>query len=125
MKLSTVAVAVAVGVVNGAWAAVAGVYWTQFFGAPGGPNAALVALGLLILISSVASLIGPPDALYAPAAFSLIEILGIAVFGTDTGADFAISALLAAATIALAFFGTRKKTFVPEEDHPLNLPVFG
>ena len=123
MKLRTLAAAV--GIVNGAWAAAAGVLWSQVFGVSGGPNPGLIALGLLIAISSAASLIGPPDALYGPVAFSLFEILGIAVFATDVGSAFDLSLVLAVATMALAFFAARRKSFVPEEDHPLNLPVFG
>jgi hypothetical protein len=123
LKLRTVAAAV--GVINGAWAAGAAVYWSQLFGVSGGPNPALAALGLLIAFSSLAGLIGPPDALYGPIAFSLVEILGIAAFATDVGSAFDLSLVLAVATIALSFFAARKKTFVPEEDHPLNLPVFG
>lgn len=123
MKLRSVAIAV--GIVNGAWAAAAGVYWAQVFGVSGGPNPGLIALGLLILISSAASMIGPPDALYGPVIFSFIEIMGIAVFVTDVGSVFDLSLVLAVATMVLAFLGARKKSFVREEDHPLNLPVFG
>ena len=127
MKLGVIAGAV--GVINGAWATAAGALWTSLFGLTGdhgtGSSALMIALGLLIIISSAATFVGPPQALYAPAAFSLIAFLGIATSGADSGGAFYLSALLAVVSIVLDILGARKKVYVPEEDHPLNLPVFG
>ena len=127
MKLG--AFASAVGIVDGLWTLVAGIYWTQLFAAAGehgtGSNPGTMALGILIVVASAGCLVGPAEGLYGLVALAFVEVLGIAVFATDTGAAFYFTAVLGVATMALAYLGARKKTFVPEEDHPLNLPVFG
>ena len=123
-------VAAAVSLVNGVWTAAAGAYWSHAFGASTrlntGENPILLVLGVLILLDSLVCFLGPLEAFYASAALSFVSIVGIASWGAPLASGgFLVSAILAAATIGLTIQGARRKTVVPEEDHPLNLPVFG
>ena len=89
-------------------------------------NAVLLALGVILLLDSVACYVGWTEALYASAALSFLIVLDIAIGGAQFAtAGFAGSLLLGLLTMALDILAARRKLFIPEEDHPLNLPVFG
>jgi hypothetical protein len=130
LKLKTVASAVSL--VNGAWLVAAGAYWLQVFSFPQlglGPqseNWIVLALGVILALDSAFCYLGWVEALYASAAISALGVMGIAIGGVElTTLAFAFSALIGLLTIALDILAARRKVFIPEEDHPLNLPVFG
>ena len=89
-------------------------------------NLALIALGVVLLLDSIACYVGWTEAMYASAAVSLLIVLDIAIEGVQLASlAFAGSLLLGVVAIAVDILAARRKLFIPEEDHPLNLPVFG
>ena len=132
MKLGTVAAAVSA--VNGFWLIVAGLFWNQAFSfinptaqtIPSSDNLVLSLLGAIILLDSIVCFLGWSKAFYVSAAASVLGILGVAAGGVQLASpSFVVSALLCLLTAVLDVVAARRKTFVPEADHPLNLPVFG
>jgi hypothetical protein len=130
LKLRTVAAAVSL--VNGAWTVAAGAYWSHVFQfqqvspTMGPENVALLILGIVLLLDSLACFFGLNQALYVSAAISLLSILDIAAGGVQlSGLAFIASGTLSAITIALDVVGARRRVIVLEKDHPLNMPVFG
>lgn len=140
MKLRTAVSAISL--VNGAWIIYAGWLWrgTFFFPIPtpeGSPeiatsmNPELLGLGVVLILVSLVCFLDWTKAFYASAVLSALGILDIVAAGPSPGsAEFEVGAVLLSVslgvlTIALDVAAARRKTFVPEEDHPLNLPVFG
>ncbi len=125
--------ATAITLVNGVWAIAAGAYWSRIFtfvpnvsGPLSSENVILLALGVILLLDSIACYMGWTEALYASAALSLLIVLDIAIGGVQFASPmFAGSLLLGLLAIAVDILAARRKLFIPEEDHPLNLPVFG
>jgi hypothetical protein len=118
------------GLLDGIWTTAAGAYWGMFFGisggAHGGENIILLALGIVLLIDSLVCFTGVLEAFYASAVLALVVVLGILSWGAHPESiGFIGSILLAAITIVMDAAGARRKTSFTEEDHPLNLPVFG
>lgn len=128
--------AVTVGIINGAWGIVAGLYWRSLFQTPlmsSGINMVLPAtdvvisvVGLFLILVSLVCLVGPSNLLYASA------VVSIAMVGAEfvTGVSFdttglIVSLFLMAATVVLDVAAATRKQYVSEENHPLNLPVFG
>ncbi len=123
-------VAAAASLLDGAWIVVAGGYWREIFGATsrmhGSDNVILLALGIVLMIDSLVCFRGVLEAFYASFVLAIVAALGVLSWGVNLGsAGFAVTALLAALTIILDALGARRKTSFTEEDHPLNLPVFG
>jgi len=126
-------VAGAVTLVNGVWTVAAGAYWSQIFvftnqgfQTSGLQNFILIGLGVILLLDSIACYVGWTEAMYASAAVSLLTVIDIAIGGVQLASlAFAGSLLLGLLTIAVDILAARRKLFIPEEDHPLNLPVFG
>jgi hypothetical protein len=131
LKLKTVASAVSL--INGVWLVAAGAYWNQVFSFPllglgtrQADNWVLAVLGIILVLDSAVCFLGWVEALYASAAISAIGVMGIAVGGVQLATPaFVFSAFLGLLAIALDILAARRKLFIPEEDHPLNLPVFG
>jgi hypothetical protein len=122
--------AAAVSLLDGAWTVVAGGYWRQVFGATSrmhsSDNIILLALGIVLVIDSLVCFRGVLEAFYASVVLAIVAALGILSWGVSLGsAGFAVTALLAVLTVILDALGARRKTSFTEEDHPLNLPVFG
>jgi hypothetical protein len=131
LKLKSVASAVSL--INGVWLVAAGAYWNQVFSFPllglgtrQADNLILVVLGVILVLDSAVCFRGWVEALYASAAISALAVVGIAIGGIQLATPaFAFSAFLGLLAIALDILAARRKLFIPEEDHPLNLPVFG
>lgn len=140
MKLRTVASAISL--IDGAWLIYAGWFWSRtfFFPVPTPvtsvsslpfSNWLLLGLGVVLLLDSLVSLLNWSVAFYVSAVLAVLAVLEVVVAGpSPAGAQFEagavlLSVLLGALTIALDVLAARRKSFVPEEDHPLNLPVFG
>ncbi len=124
----------AVTLVNGLWSVAAGAYWSRIFEfvnppiqtSLGSENIFLIVLGAILLLDSIACYVGWTEALYASAAVSLLIVLDIAIGRVQFASPaFAGSLILGLVVIALDILAARRKLFIPEEDHPLNLPVFG
>jgi len=94
-------------------------------------NPELLGLGVILVIDSLVCYLGWTKAFYASAVLSALGILDVVAAGpSPSGPEFALGAFLFSVslgllTIALDIVAARRRTFVPEENHPLNLPVFG
>jgi hypothetical protein len=134
--------AAAVSLVNGAWLVYAGWFWlvTFFFPIPisaGSPpvasstNPELLALGIILVLDSVLCFLDWDRAFYASSVLSALGVLDILLAGPSPSSPYFVTAVfllavsLGAVTIVLDVVAARRRTFVPEADHPLNLPVFG
>jgi hypothetical protein len=124
-------IAALVSIINGAWTVIAGYYWNKLldvptYSGPVGHNLIVEVVGIILLLDSLVCLLGTSRAFYASAIVSVIalalEVLGGAQVTT---AGFIFSLVLALATLGLDVMAARKRTMIAEEDHPLNLPVFG
>jgi hypothetical protein len=140
MKVRTAASVV--GLVNGAWMIYAGWFWgrTFFFPIPipagvseiaTAVNPELLGLGVILVLDSLVCFLNWTKAFYASAFLSVLGILIVVAVGpSPNGPEFVLGAFLVSVslgmlTIALNVVAARSRTFVPEQDHPLNLPVFG
>ncbi len=131
MKLKTVAATVSL--LNGVWLVAAGAYWNQIFSFPllglgtrQAENWILLALAVILVLDSAICFLGWVEALYASAAISALGVMGIAIGGVELATSaFAFSAFVGLLAISLDILAARRTVFIPEEDHPLNLPVFG
>jgi len=122
-------VAAAVSLVNGVWGVVAGLYSTRMFGvdlSKGGGELWILIVAVLLILDSLICFVGFRTALYGSAALSILLLLDIILFGAAiASAAFAASALLGLITVVLDIVTIRRRSGVSEENHPLNLPVFG
>ena len=128
MKLKTVAAALSL--VDGLWTVVAGAEWRQIFGiymrSHVSDNLILMALGVVLVIDALVCFRGVLEAFYVSVVLAVIAVVGMLSWGVQVGnGGFLLTLVLAAATIVVDLLAARRKTWVPEEDHPLNLPVFG
>ncbi|MGA2663763.1 MAG: hypothetical protein ABSF83_02295 [Nitrososphaerales archaeon] len=140
MRLRTVATAV--GFLDGVWLVYAGWLWFETFFVPvlgpsGAPEVAtstnpeLLGLGVVLVLVSFFCFLGWTKAFYASAILSALGILDVVVAGPSPSSPYfepvpvLFSVLLGSLTVASGVVAARRRTFVPEEDHPLNLPVFG
>jgi hypothetical protein len=127
--LNTKTLAAAVSLLDGVCVAVGGAYWRDAFGISAGhasSNFVLLALGIVMILDSAVCFTGVLEAYYASVVLALVALLGVVTWGAHLGsAGFLVLLLLSVLTVALDALGARRKTHVPEEDHPLNLPVFG
>ena len=115
---------------TGAWGVGLGVYLARFL-ANGGPAASvssvyypIVAVGTILILDSTLCFIGFSSAFYGSAALALLMIAFVPG-GIQPSEAFLVSILLVVATIALDLVAATRREYIPEEDHPLNLPVFG
>lgn len=91
-----------------------------------GPNIILVTAGVILLLDSVVCFFGFTNAFYVSAVLSaVIILLEVAQSIPLAGTAFVVGAILCVVTIGLDILGARRKSVVSEENHPLNLPVFG
>lgn len=123
-------VAAAASLLDGAWTVAAGAFWRQIFGTSSrvhsADNIILLALGIVLVIDSLVCFRGVLEAFYASFVLAIVAALGVVSWGVNLGsAGFVVTALLAAVTVIVVALGARRKTRFTEEDHPLNLPVFG
>ncbi len=122
-------VAAVVSLLNGVWGVVAGIYPKQVFGVQsltGSGDFWLLAVGALLVLGSMACFVGLQTAYYVSAALAILLVVDMLLFGapiSDLG--FILSALFGLITVVLDLIATRRKPIVSEENHPLNLPVFG
>jgi hypothetical protein len=129
------AVAALVSIVNAVWLIYAGASWNALFGvqchlSACGDNWTIVGLGAVLLLDSLVCIVGVSKAYYVSAAISALAVLlvgeSIPQSGVQfTSAAFILTAILAIVTIVLDVIGARSRKIIAEEDHPLNLPVFG
>jgi hypothetical protein len=126
--------AAVVSLVNGAWGILSGIYWYRFYhpAAFPGPNTdtslnlIVLSLGIILLLDSAVCFIGPSVAFYASAVLSAILLVYELSLSISFGsAETILAIVLALATIVLDVAAARVKKVVSEENHPLNLPVFG
>ena len=122
-------VAAVVSLLNGAWGIVAGVYSNQLFGSQlskAGGDIWIPIVSVLLVLDSVACLAGLRTAFYVSAALSILLIADFLLFGAALASTaFVASAILGLVTIVMDAFAVRHRELVSEENHPLNLPVFG
>jgi len=140
LRLRTVAAAVSLA--NGVWLVYAGWLWLETFFfpvvSPSGArqvatstNPELLVLGVVLLLVSFVCCLGWTTAFYASAILSALGILDVVAAGPSPASLYfepvavLLSVSLGALAIALDVVAARRRAFVPEEDHPLNLPVFG
>jgi hypothetical protein len=142
LKLRTVAAALSL--VNGAWSITVGAYWNQIFGAELGSDLGcagscslfgvahiVLVLGVILLVDSLVCFLAFSRAFYVSALLSGVVLFLVLVsvaagwhlWASYPSAPFSI--VLGIVTIVLDVVAARRKTYVSEENHPLNLPVFG
>lgn len=118
-----------VSLVNGGWGLLAWLYSAKIFGvnlSAGSGGIWIPIVAVLLVLDSLVSFAGFRTAFYASVALSVLLLLDILLFGAViASAAFAASALLALATVILGIIAARMRPRVSEENHPLNLPVFG
>jgi len=130
--------AVAVGAVNGIWSILLGEYWramvepicpgSGYVGLcvlPPTSNLLVLALSALVLVVSLVCYFGWTVTFYGSAVLSAVALAAELLSGVGLGWATILSVALGIATIALDVAAARTKTGVAEENHPLNLPVFG
>lgn len=118
----------AVSLLNGVWGLVAGLDPSQIFGAQlsQGGGFWVPVVGGLLLLDSLACVVGLRTALYGSVALSPLLLLDLALWSARVDSfGFAASVLLGAAVVVLDVIAIRHRDMVSEESHPLNLPVFG
>ena len=87
---------------------------------------ALLVVAILLLISAGTWLAGRWIGLPLSALFSLIAIPLLVIQWNSYGTtDSAVAVLLSAGTIGLDIWALLFRPAISEENHPLNLPVFG
>jgi hypothetical protein len=130
--VGTRTVAASVSVINGIWGIIAGVYWKVLFQSSGvgnilpPTNFVIVGIAVLLVLDSVICLVGISKAFYASAVISLAMVGAEFAMGGGLDTTGAIVALpLMVVTVAMDIVGATRKQYVSEENHPLNLPVFG
>jgi hypothetical protein len=128
-------IAALVSMANGIWTVIAGAYWASIFPNSGDVvsvpfqeySLAVLTFGVILLLDSVVCLLGWSRAFYASAGISLLVVLWEVLFrgGAPVLVAFIGGIALAALTIGLDVVAARTRDVIAEEDHPLNLPVFG
>lgn len=133
--------AVAVSLVNAVWSILAGIFWRPIFQPPSCPgdggvyigicalpqysDYVVLALGIVLLIGGLVCITGWSIAFYATAVLSVVVLAAESLSGVQLGWGILVSAALAIVTIVADVIAARTKSSVAEENHPLNLPVFG
>lgn len=122
-------IAAVVSLVNGAWGAVVGLFWVSIFPSTphqtgAGADYAMLALGVVLLLVSVACFTGFSGLFYVSALLSVVMLVFVPG-GVRLGELFLASLGLAVTTIALDAVAANSREYIPEQNHPLNLPVFG
>jgi hypothetical protein len=141
LKLRTAAAALSI--VNGVWSITVGAYWNQVFGygqggvsclgscIPFGADHIVLVLGVVLLVDSLVCFLAFSRAFYVSAIVSVLILLLVLVSVAPPSQIWAnhptipATLLLGIATAVLDVVAARRKTYVSEENHPLNLPVFG
>ena len=87
----------------------------------------VIALAVLLLVGALISLTGIPAAFYASAALAVLVVIAVVVSERAALADTGIlvTVVLGAAAVAADVLAVRMRPQISEENHPLNLPVFG
>ena len=128
------------------WIIAVGAFWHQLFGLEladiscagscslFGLEHIVLVLGFILLVDSLVCFLAFSRAFYVSAALSVLVLLlvffsvGSATVSIQAWASYPaipISIMLAIATLVLDVVAARRKTYVSDELHPLNLPVFG
>jgi hypothetical protein len=132
--VGTRTVAAAVSVINGIWGIIAGAYWKMLFQSQSlgvnnilpPTNLVIIGIAVLLVLDSVVCLVGISKAFYASAVISLAMVGAEFAMGGGLDTTGAMVALpLMVVTVAMDIVGATRKQYVSEENHPLNLPVFG
>jgi len=124
--------AATVSLLDGVWGIAVGVLWVHLFGAPpwqtsqvsGGVDFAIVALGAILVLDSALCFWGISSAYYVSALLSVVMLVFVPG-GIQLGDLFLTSVAAAAITVVLDALAARSREYIPEKDHPMNLPVFG
>ncbi len=87
------------------------------------------AFAVVLMVDSLACLIAPRKAFYASALLGAVLAALIGYGGVYSGTLFDVSVIvglvLAALTVVLGLAAARSRGSVSEQQHPMNLPVFG
>jgi len=98
--------------------------YTYFPGFAGSYDNIFLFLGIVFLLVSMICLYGLFYAFYGSVVLSAaLLILSIAVGGYSS--YFIVLDILSAASLSASVIVVRRSTKLPEQVHPLNLPVFG
>ena len=120
-----------VSAVNAGWLLVVGTFWSDLTGvrclADGcGNEPAIQALGVVVLAVSLVCFLGFAKAFYGSAGLSALAIVVFAFYsGKLEDLAFAVTIVLGIAAVAVDVVAASRKPVVDEQNHPLNLPVFG
>jgi uncharacterized membrane protein len=143
LKLRTVAAALSL--INGIWIIAVGAYWNQLFSLELGDitcagsclfgvDHIVLVLGAILLVDSLVCFLAFSRAFYISAALSVLVLFFVlfsvwaAILSIQAWENYPaipVSILLGIATMVLDVIAANRKTYVSEENHPLNLPVFG
>jgi len=83
-----------------------------------------VALGAILVLDSALCFWGISSAYYVSALLSVVMLVFVPG-GIQLGDLFLTSVAAAAITVVLDALAARSREYIPEKDHPMNLPVFG
>jgi hypothetical protein len=141
MKTSTLAAAI--GIITGLWTA--WFNWVEYAGTsactfkicPELPNTlsnpiffgAVSLAGVLLILSSAISFIGPKAVLYISLALSVLialtSVLTFVLVGNSSLPYFLPTLALSTTSALFNAIAARSKTSLPPGSHPMDLPVFG
>ena len=88
-------------------------------------NSVVAALGVLLVLASIGTVIGPKRIFYASAFLSGAQATVFLLALNLTNFFTLFSAGLCALTLVISLFAARWEVRVSEQSHPMNLPVFG
>jgi hypothetical protein len=123
-------VASAVSLADGAWGIVLGAYLagaylqTDVSTGSAAVYYPIVIVGAILILDSMLCFLGFTSAFYLSAILA-VAMLAFEPGGFGLNSLFISSILLAIVTVSLDAFAATRKKYVAEENHPLNLPVFG
>lgn len=125
------------GILSSAWGLFMGLFLKEFVGTniggqppPVPGSIEIILVSALLLITSLVCFVGFKLALYLSGVIAAVLIARVYIsYATSSSGvspfDFLVATALCVATIVLDILAARHKVAVSEENHPLNLPVFG
>jgi len=92
----------------------------------GGEGTIVLALASILVVVSLATVVGPAAIFYVSAALGLvIDAIELLNYSSISLGEFYVTVILVAMSLGLSLVAARRRTGVSEQSHPMNLPVFG
>ncbi|MDA4123124.1 MAG: hypothetical protein OK456_08110 [Thaumarchaeota archaeon] len=116
--------AASVSLLNGLWGILLGLFGATPLAGTLHLNGATLVVAAILVLASILCFTWLPGTFYLSALLSVLMLVFIPG-GIQLADLFLFSLALAAATIVSDAMAANSKEYVPEKDHPMNLPVFG